>query len=82
MTCIPAHLCTCCDSRAEPFCEIVLAGRSMCPQIRGLTAVKMATLLMLIGGLERKDEGGMHIRGEVHMLLVGDPGTGTAVPAN
>lgn len=54
----------------------------MCPQIRGLTAVKTATLLMLIGGLERKDEGGMHIRGEVHMLLVGDPGTGTVPPSN
>ena len=52
--------------------------RSMCPQIRGLAAVKLATLLMLIGGLERKDEGGMHIRGEIHMLLVGDPGTGVA----
>lgn len=50
----------------------------MCPQIRGLAAVKLATLLMLIGGLERKDEGGMHIRGEIHMLLVGDPGTGVA----
>jgi len=51
-------------------------ARSMCPQLRGLAAVKLATLLMLIGGLERAGEGGARIRGEIHMLLVGDPGTG------
>jgi DNA replicative helicase MCM subunit Mcm2 (Cdc46/Mcm family) len=53
----------------------------MCPQLRGLAAVKLATLLMLIGGLERAGEGGARIRGEIHMLLVGDPGTGASAPA-
>ncbi|KAK9821222.1 hypothetical protein WJX81_002412 [Elliptochloris bilobata] len=61
---------------ARPLVGRNIIVASMCPQIRGLAAVKLATLLMLIGGLERKDEGGMHIRGEIHMLLVGDPGTG------
>ena len=36
-------------------------------------AVKLALLLMLIGGLTRVSDSGMHIRGDIHMLLVGDP---------
>jgi DNA replicative helicase MCM subunit Mcm2 (Cdc46/Mcm family) len=42
--------------------------------------VKLATLLMLIGGPRQEDERGTHLRGEVHMLLIGDPGTGTTLP--
>ena len=38
---------------------------AMCPQIHGLALVKLATLLMLVGGEQRHDEGGAHIRGEV-----------------
>lgn len=49
---------------------------SVCPELHGLFNVKLATLLMLVGGVTRQDAGGAHIRGEVHMLLVGDPGTG------
>ncbi|KAK9824018.1 hypothetical protein WJX72_006994 [[Myrmecia] bisecta] len=49
---------------------------SICPQIFGLFTVKLATMLMLAGGVQRVDAGGTAIRGEVHMLLVGDPGTG------
>ncbi|GAB4814822.1 hypothetical protein N2152v2_001868 [Parachlorella kessleri] len=49
---------------------------SMAPQLYGLFHVKLATLLMLIGGVPREDQDGARIRGEVHMLLVGDPGTG------
>ena len=52
------------------------ALRSVCPQIYGLFVVKLACLLMLIGGVARLDGSGTAIRGEVHMLLVGDPGTG------
>ena len=52
---------------------------SVCPELHGLFTVKLATLLMLIGGVERTDAAsGTRIRGEVHMLLVGDPGTGAA----
>lgn len=49
---------------------------SICPQIYGLFLVKLAVALTLIGGCARQDDSGTHIRGEVHMLLIGDPGTG------
>jgi DNA helicase MCM9 len=38
--------------------------------------VKLAVMLILIGGVAREDKGGTRIRGEAHLLLVGDPGTG------
>lgn len=38
---------------------------AMCPQIHGLALVKLATLLMLVGGEQRHDDGGARIRGEV-----------------
>ena len=49
---------------------------SICPQIYGLFLVKLATALTLVGGVPLRDDSGSHIRGEIHMLLVGDPGTG------
>lgn len=51
----------------------------ICPQVYGMFLVKLAACLMLIGGLPREDENGTKIRGEVHMLLVGDPGTGMCI---
>lgn len=38
--------------------------------------MKLATFIMLIGGVPRVDDSGTSIRGQVHMLIVGDPGTG------
>ena len=63
---------------AHAACPLVGRNKlvaSVCPELAGLFAVKLASLLMLCGGVARQ-EGGTHIRGEVHMLLVGDPGTG------
>jgi DNA helicase MCM9 len=48
---------------------------SVCPQLHGLHAVKMAVLLTLMGGVG-KDMSGHKIRGQSHLLLIGDPGTG------
>ena len=58
-----------------------LAGRnfiiqSICPQVIGLFPVKLAVLLTVIGGCSNVDANGLKIRGEPHMLLIGDPGTG------
>ena len=47
---------------------------SFCPQVFGLYVVKLAVVLVLIGGVQRQEESGTRIRGESHILLVGDPG--------
>ncbi|GFU32242.1 DNA helicase MCM9 [Nephila pilipes] len=48
---------------------------SICPLVFGLYIVKLAVALVLAGGVEKKDENS-RIRGDLHLLLVGDPGTG------
>jgi len=38
--------------------------------------IKLAVTLCLIGGVTHTEKTGMRVRGEIHLLLVGDPGTG------
>jgi DNA replication licensing factor MCM3 len=53
----------------------VLAN-SVAPSIYGHHTVKKGILLQLLGGTERKVTGsGTHIRGDINMLMVGDPST-------
>lgn len=50
---------------------------SMCPNLYGLFLVKLAVILTLIGGVPELDaQGKVRTRGQSHLLIVGDPGTG------
>ncbi|XP_056280467.1 DNA helicase MCM9 isoform X2 [Pseudoliparis swirei] len=49
---------------------------SLCPQVFGMFVIKLAVAMVMAGGVQRVDSSGTKIRGECHMLLVGDPGTG------
>ena len=47
---------------------------SICPEIFGMEEVKMALLLLMVGGVTKEMNDGMKIRGNVNVLLMGDPG--------
>jgi DNA helicase MCM9 len=48
---------------------------SFAPHVFGMYPVKLAALLVLMGGVAVQTASGTRIRGESHVLLVGDPGT-------
>ncbi|WP_232703190.1 minichromosome maintenance protein MCM [Halobacterium wangiae] len=49
---------------------------SMAPAIYGHREAKLAMMLQLFAGVTKELPDGSRIRGDLHMLLIGDPGTG------
>lgn len=50
------------------------AAKSIAPEIFGHLDVKKALLLVLIGSFTKQTKDGLKIRGDIHSLLMGDPG--------
>ncbi|KAL8931881.1 MAG: hypothetical protein Q9211_006669 [Gyalolechia sp. 1 TL-2023] len=48
---------------------------SMAPSIYGHTDIKTAVALSLFGGVSKEAQGKLNIRGDINILLLGDPGT-------
>ncbi|WP_293030670.1 ATP-binding protein [Natronococcus sp.] len=52
---------------------------SIAPSIYGYEQEKLAMILQLFSGVTKQLPDGSRIRGDLHMLLIGDPGTGKCV---
>ena len=49
-------------------------AKSICPEIFGMLEVKESLLLLMVGGVTKEMSDGMKIRGNINVLLMGDPG--------
>jgi replicative DNA helicase Mcm len=54
-------------------------SQSLAPSIYGFEKVKESVLLQLFGGVRKKKSDGGNTRGDIHILLVGDPGVAKSV---
>lgn len=57
----------------DPIEKVV---ESIAPSIRGRNEIKEAIALQMFGGVEKTLPDGAHKRGDLHILIVGDPGCG------
>ncbi len=51
-------------------------ARSIAPSIEGYQHIKRSLALQLFGGVARRHQDGRRMRGDIHILMLGDPGTG------
>ena len=49
--------------------------QSIAPTIYGMEMIKKALVLQMFGGLRKTMKDGTNMRGDIHILLLGDPGT-------
>nr|MDO8110072.1 minichromosome maintenance protein MCM [Candidatus Sigynarchaeota archaeon] len=59
----------------DPFIHTKII-RSISPGLYGMEEEKLATALVLFGGVHKVRGSGFNIRGDIHILIMGDPGTG------
>jgi replicative DNA helicase Mcm len=63
------------DIAADPN-SIVRLVSSVAPSIFGHDLIKEAILLQMVGGVHKERKDGVKSRGDMHVLLIGDPGSG------
>lgn len=63
-----------CVEQLGPGGVLETLSKAVAPTIYGMTAAKQAILLLMVGGVERKSHNS-HVRGDINVLLVGEPST-------
>ena len=60
------------QNEVEVFAKLL---RSICPSVKGMELIKLGLLLQAVGGEAKIIEGGTRIRGDINIILIGNPGT-------